>query len=82
MNVFELIFVMLSIIGAVLGVRHHGVLHVGPIIGGLIGTTGGDLTAVAFTFVCAVVLSLITGEPLFRPEKGNLDGTRLAMGDA
>jgi hypothetical protein len=69
MSFFDIIRFGLPIIGFVLGAQRHEVFHVGWFLGALVGSAIGFIVGYAITFLCAVVLSLITGGPLFRPKK-------------
>jgi hypothetical protein len=73
MNIFEVGFVALTITGTVLGAQQHNTLHVGVVLGGIIGAAAGLLSAFALTFLLAAVLSLANGKPLFRPKNRDVD---------
>ena len=75
MNVFELGWVASPIVGAAVGVQRHATLGVGSVLGGFIGAAIVLAVYFALLLGLAVILSLFTGKPFFRPKKRKIDDT-------
>jgi hypothetical protein len=72
MNIFQLGWLASPIVGATIGVEHHAALGAGAALGGVIGALAGVAAYSVGLFCFAVVMSRVTGTPLFKPKnKGN-----------